>query len=84
MATIQSATEVLDRHYLEIRCALLDIASAMDRLSRSDAADVALADPRFKQLQQAIEIVASPGVDRAERLQIHFSDPYQPGWNKNS
>ena len=29
MATIQTSPQVLDRHYLEIRCGLLDLAAAL-------------------------------------------------------
>ena len=32
---IQSAAAVLDRHYLELRCTLLDMAAAFDRMERA-------------------------------------------------
>ncbi|WP_437194288.1 hypothetical protein [Planctomicrobium sp. SH527] len=84
MASIQSAQQVLDRHYLELRCSLLDLAAAFDRISRSESSELAENDPRMGLLKKAIEIVASPGVDRAERLQLLFSDPYVDGWNKTT
>ena len=30
---------------------------------------------------QGLEILAGPGLNRAEQIQVLFSDPYQPGWN---
>ncbi|SFI74474.1 hypothetical protein [Planctomicrobium piriforme] len=82
MPTIQTANTVLDRHYLEMRCSLLDLAAAFDRIARSDNAAVVAQDSRLKLLRQAIDIIASEGTDRAERLQILFSDPYVEGWNR--
>ncbi|HWL08709.1 MAG TPA: hypothetical protein VNQ76_09900 [Planctomicrobium sp.] len=82
MPTIQSASEILDRHYLELRCGLLDLAAAFDRIDRSDNADQTAQDPRMGLLKEAIAIVASEGTDRAERLQLLFSDKYVEGWNR--
>lgn len=79
---VGTATDILTRHYLEIRCGLLDVAAALDRIERARGADEALHDRRMDELRRAIEIVASSGTDRAERLQMLFSDRYEPGWNK--
>lgn len=84
MPTIQSASQVLDRHSLEIRCALLDLAAALDRIGRSDGAGALAKDPRLDLIRQGITILASDGSDRAERLQLLFSDKYQEGWNRKS
>ena len=82
MPTIQSAGQVLDRHALEIRSGLLDVAAALDRVERSDSFDAARSDPRWAQIRQAIDILAGEGNDRAERIQMLFSDDYFRGWNK--
>ncbi|WP_437223967.1 hypothetical protein SH661x_003430 [Planctomicrobium sp. SH661] len=82
MPTIQHASQVLDRHYLEMRCGILDLAAALDRISRSDQADVVKDDPRLARIQEALKIVASSGTDRAERIQLLFSDQYVEGWNR--
>jgi len=81
MATIQQASQVLDRHYLEIRCGILDLAAALDRIERSDNATAIADDSRLNRIQEALQIVQSSGPDRAERIQLLFSDDYQPGWN---
>lgn len=82
MSKIQSAEGILDRQFLEMRCGLLDLAAAFDRVERSTNAVIAMNDPRWKRLQEGLKIVASSGTDRAERLQLLFSDEYIEGWNR--
>ena len=79
-SSTQSAPESLERHFLELRCRMLDLAAAFDRLSRAPGGDQLADDPRMKQLQQGLKIVASEGPDRAERFQLLFSDEYDPQW----
>ena len=80
MPTIQSSQQVLDRHYLEIRCSILDLAAALDRLERSDGFSQTAGDPRLKLLQEGLRILSSSGDDRAERFQLLLSDSYVPNW----
>lgn len=82
MPTTQTAGQVLERHYLEIRCGLLDLAAALDRIERSDGFNAAQGDARLKLVAQAIEILSTAGSDRAERIQMLFSDAYERGWNR--
>jgi len=82
MPSILTAGQVLDRHYLEIRCGLLDLAATLDRVERSDGFDAVRRDPRLALIREAIDILASGGDDRAERIQMLFSDDYVPAWNK--
>ena len=84
MPTIQNAGQVLERHYLEIRCGLLDLAAALDRIERSDGYSATQDDARLKLVAQAIEILKSSGANRAERIQMLFSDEYVGGWNRKS
>lgn len=83
MSATRTAPNILDRQYLEMRCGLLDLAAAFDRISRAPEAGTVEADPRYEKLQKAIQIVASNGSNRAEQLQLLFSDEYLPGWNKS-
>ena len=78
----QTATQVLDRHFLEIRCRLLDLAAVLDRIERSSGAESALADARMREIRGGLEILQSRGTDRAERIQLAFSDAYVEGWNR--
>lgn len=97
MSSPISANAVLDRVYLEIRCKLLDIAACLDRVARSeetgadetgadetgaDEKPAAVPDARLAQIAKAIEILSGTGFDRAERIQMLFSDPYVPHWNR--
>jgi hypothetical protein len=75
-----TALEVFNREFLTIRCRLIDLAAAFDCVSRADGqvAD----DPRWRQLQQAIGIIASPDGNRAERVLMTFSLPYAENWQR--
>jgi hypothetical protein len=83
MATIQTAPQVLDRHFLEIRCGLLDLAAALDRIGRSDRAQATLNDPRLAKIKQGLTILMSDESHRAEQIQLLFSDEYVAGWNSD-
>lgn len=82
MPTQQTAADVLERHYLEIRCGLLNLAAALDRIERSDGAAGLRDDGRLRLISRGVEILGSTGDDRAERLQMLFSDEYEAGWNR--
>jgi hypothetical protein len=82
MSSPLSADAVLDRVYLEIRCKLLDIAACLDRVHRSDDARAVESDPRLDQIARGIDILSGDGIDRAERIQMLFSDAYVPQWNR--
>lgn len=80
-----NAAELLDRHYLEIRARLLEIAATLDRIDRSEGS--VGDDPRMAQLREGIELLmsasggdASDSASRAERIQHLFSLPYHPDW----
>ena len=82
MPTAQTAGDVLDRHYLELRCEILNLAAALDRIERSDGYKAVAVDPRLAKLASGLEILGTSGTDRAERVQLLFSDEYRAGWNK--
>ena len=73
-----NARELLDRHYLEVRARLLEVAATLDRIQR--AADGDVADPRLQQIRQAIDVLQSDSADRAEQIQLLFSLYYDPDW----
>lgn len=80
MTTTQTSQQILDRHFLELRCGVLDLAAAFDRLERSEGFEQVASDPRLAKLHEAIQILQSSGDDRAERIQMLFSDSYVPNW----
>jgi len=82
MSSPQTARQILDRHYLEIRSKILDLAASLDRLDRTEDAKSLQDDPRLAKLRSGIELLLTPGNDRAERVQMLFSDAYVENWMK--
>jgi hypothetical protein len=81
MPPLLSAPEVLNREFLEIRCKILDLAAAFDRLDRADGS--LTDDPRLARLHEALAIVSESTGDRAEQVQMVFSRTYDDDWQKN-
>jgi hypothetical protein len=75
-----SAAEVLNREFLDVRCKVLELAAAFDRLDRA-AGDVG-GEKRLEQLREALAIVMDQAGDRAERVQMIFSRPYDEAWRE--
>ena len=82
MSTHTTAAAVLERHFLELRCTLLDMAAAFDRMERAGDFAAIASDPRLEKLREGLKILQSSGNDRAERIQLLFSDPYVAGWKQ--
>lgn len=74
------APDVLNREFLEIRCKILEVAAALDRLDRGPGS--VAEDPRLKKLLAAISTLADPRGDRAEHIQLIFSRPYDDDWQQ--
>ncbi|HEY2827353.1 MAG TPA: hypothetical protein VGJ04_07105 [Pirellulales bacterium] len=73
-----SASDVLEREFLELRARLLQVAAHLDRIDR--AAGKVVDDLRAGGVQQALATIAGPGPNRAEQVQIIFSRPYSSDW----
>ena len=82
MSIPMSAAAVLERHFLEMRGRVLEVAASLDRIDRADGAAAVLQDERLEQLRQAIGTLVDGEPDRAGRVQAIFSDPYDPEWNR--
>lgn len=74
-----TASEVLAREFLEIRCRILDIAAALDRLQRAPGA---AGDPRLERILAGLAIAQSTDPNRAEQVQMLFSRPYEGAWQE--
>jgi hypothetical protein len=74
------ATEVLDREFLFVRCRLLDLAAAMDRVDRAQGQ--VTDDRRWQQIHGALDAIAGPSGNRAEQTQLVFSLPYSENWRR--
>ncbi len=66
----------MDREFLGIRCRLIELAAMLDRLDREKSPTD---DPRRNKIAQALDILLADVPDRAERIQMAFSLPYQQG-----
>ena len=80
MPPLLSAPEVLNREFLEIRCKILELAAAFDRLDRADGA--VDEDPRLARLREAWAAVLKSSNDRAEQVQMIFSRAYDDDWQE--
>ncbi len=80
---LTSAEAILDRYFLEMRCKVLDLAASLDRVQRAAGDSAAWrSDPRIRGLQLALEVLASDTGDRAQRVQMIFSDAYDSAWQR--
>jgi hypothetical protein len=73
-----TAPQLLDREFLEVRAKILEIAAALDRWQRAEGS--LDGDPRRQRIGTALEMLTAHEVDRAERIQLLFSRPYEPDW----
>ncbi|QDV14908.1 hypothetical protein CA51_48180 [Rosistilla oblonga] len=78
MNSQQTASQVLDRHYLEARARILEIAAIFDRIDRAQGSTGE--DPRDALLRQGIEILSDSAANRAEQVQKLFSREYNADW----
>jgi hypothetical protein len=76
----RTVRDVLDQEYLVARAKILELAAILDRLDRANEA--AAEDPRYGLLRQGMELLQQPEDGRAERVQLHFSRPYQATWRQ--
>jgi hypothetical protein len=69
------AKTLLEQQFLEMRWRTLSLAADFDRIGRgTGGAEVLKSDPRVAKLRKAFELLMEDGPDRAERLQMIFSD----------
>ena len=76
--------DILNRDFLETRCKILELAAALDRLDRAPTrSGDNQPDRRLNQLRRGIEALLEPGPDRAETVQLLFSNEYDEDWRTN-
>jgi hypothetical protein len=75
-----SAPEILNREFLEVRCKILELAAAFDRLERSEGS--VASDPRLAKLREAMTTILEQAGDRAEQVQMIFSREYDDEWQE--
>ncbi len=80
MSIPMHADAVLNRYFLEMRAKVLEVGAALDRIERAEGSERALRDDRLAKLRKAIGILLEDAPDRAARILMNFSDPYDPNW----
>ena len=80
MSSLQTAPEVLDREFLEIRAKILELAACFDRLERAPG-NVEHA-PRMVRLGRTLDLVREHRSDRAEQVLLAFSREYDEDWQE--
>ncbi len=84
----RTVAKTLEDDFLGIRCRLIELAAALDRIDRAGcgagcppaAASVGAieSDPRIAQVRRSLEILAGQSPGRTERVQMEFSLPCDP------
>jgi hypothetical protein len=73
-----NSNEILEREFLEIRCKVLEVGAALDRIERAEG-DVSK-DPKMSLIKEAIQVLASGDNHLAEKIQLLFSREYDQAW----
>lgn len=76
----RNAEKVLADEFFLARSKILDLAAMLDRLERADGS----VDDHARRalLQRALEILLDDQDDKAGRVQLLMSRPYDPDWRK--
>jgi len=76
---MRDASKVVEESFLEMRWRCLSLAADLDRIQRGrDGKTVLASDPRLKKLRDALQALLGPEPDRAEKVQMIFSDMTPP------
>jgi hypothetical protein len=76
---MRDARQTLEQYFLEMRWRCLSLAADLDRIERAPGGRALIdADPRLKQLREAIGVLIEGKANRAEQVQNIFSDKTAP------
>jgi hypothetical protein len=76
---MRDASKVVEETFPEMRWRCLSLAADLDRIQRAtDGAKILASDARLTKLRQALQALLGPEPDRAERVQMIFSDTTPP------
>ena len=79
MPAMQTAQQILDQSFLEMRSRCLSLAADLDRIQRAEAGhDILQTDPRLQKLHRAIQVLLEDNRNRAAHVQMIFSDTASP------
>lgn len=73
------AQQTLDQFFFEMRWRCLSLAADLDRVERQPGGpDLLRADPRLAKLREALGVLLEGRSNRAEQVQMIFSDKTPP------
>jgi hypothetical protein len=76
---MRSASESLEQYFLEMRWRCLSLAADLDRIERAPGgASLIDSDVRLQKLRDALGILSNGRGNRAEQVQLLFSDKSPP------
>jgi hypothetical protein len=76
---MRDAQQTLDQYFFEMRWRCLSLAADLDRVERAPGGPALLkSDPRLAQLREAIGLLTKATGNRAEQVQMVFSDRTPP------
>jgi hypothetical protein len=76
---MRDARQTLEQYFLEMRWRCLSLAADLDRIERAPGGSALIdADPRLRQLREAIGVLIEGKSNRAEQVQYIFSDKTAP------
>jgi hypothetical protein len=76
---MHDAQQTLDQYFLEMRWRCLSLAADLDRVERAKGGAEALSsDPRLQKLRNALSTLLEAKQNRAEQVQMIFSDMTAP------
>ena len=77
-SSMLDAKQNLDQYFPEMRWRCLSLAADLDRIQRGNNAEKIRDDIRLITLRRAIGVLLNDSADRAERVQMLFSDTTPP------
>ena len=67
--------DYLDSQFLEMRARILSLAADLDRIERAEGGSTLIeSDVRIQKLRRALKIALDERTNRAEQVQVLFSD----------
>ena len=76
---MRDAHQTLEQYYLEMRWRCLSLAADLDRVERAAGGKSLIdSEPRLQKLKQALGVLMEARDNRAEQVQMIFSDKAPP------
>ena len=79
LTDMPTAQDYLEEQFLQMRARVLSLAADLDRIERAEGgASLLESDQRIQKLRRAVKLVLDERTNRAEQVQMLFSDMSPP------